>query len=208
MRLIDLKGQRFGKLTVLERACPERKGKVYWVCRCDCGNYTVVAGDNLKSGNTKGCGCMQVEGARKVNKKHGRTGTKLYKAWDSMRQRCYNPQKDHYEDYGGRGISVCDEWANDFSSFCDWAMSHGYNEKLTLDRIDVDGNYCPENCRWSTMKEQQNNRRSNHLLTYKNETHTMMEWSEILGVSYSALKKRIYKGMSTEEAFESLKGKG
>lgn len=207
MRFQDLTGKRFGKLTVVERACPEKKDKVYWVCRCDCGNYSIATSGNLKSGNTTGCGCLQIEARRKANTTHGQTETRLYKAWESMRQRCNNPKKDHYKDYGGRGISVCEEWDRSFSSFCDWAMSHGYGENLTLDRIDADGNYCPENCRWATVKEQQNNRRNNHLLTYKNETHSMMEWSEILGVDYCALKRKIRKGVSTEEAFESLKRK-
>ena len=205
MKLQDLTGQRFGRLTVIERACPEKKDKVYWICRCDCGNYSIATGNNLKSGNTQGCGCMKIEGMRSANRTHGQTGTRLYKAWESMRQRCYNPKKDHYKDYGGRGIVVCDEWLNDFQAFYDWAMANGYAENLTLDRMDADGNYCPENCRWATVKEQQNNRRNNHLITYNGETHTIAEWSEIVGVNRNTLKGRIRKGLPIEEV---LKKKG
>ena len=205
MKLNDLTGQRFGRLTVIERACPEKKGKVYWICRCDCGNYSIVQSGNLKSGNTTGCGCMKIEGAKEANTTHGQTGTRLYKAWDSMRQRCNNPKKDHYKDYGGRGITVCDEWQNDFQAFYDWSMDNGYAENLTLDRIDADGNYCPENCRWATVKAQQNNRRNNHLITYNGETHTIAEWSEIVGVNRNTLKGRIRKGLPIEEV---LKKKG
>ena len=183
----DLTGKRFGRLTVVERACPEKKGNSRWICRCDCGGYNVVRSDHLSGGLVKSCGCLSVENRIK----HNLHNTRLYGIWLSMKERCYNPKKSSYNLYGGRGIIVCDEWLHDFQAFYDWSMANGYRDDLTLDREDGNKNYCPENCRWATIFEQNNNTSRNRHLTYKGETHTVSEWSRITGISRSTLQHRL-----------------
>ena len=131
--------------------------------------------------------------------RHGMAKTTLYRRWVNMRQRCYLPSSHEYEKYGGRGIRVCDEWNNDFIPFMEWAFANGYDNGLTLDRINVNGNYEPDNCRWITHREQQNNRTDNVLLTLNGTTHNMREWSEILGICYQTLQNRKIKGWSDED---------
>ena len=182
-KFVDLTGQKFGRLTVIERA--ENKGKhLLWRCKCDCGEICLAAGTHLKSGSKQSCGCLLREHAKglskKVNVTHGLSESRIYRTYISMKQRCYNPNIKSYKDYGGRGITVCAEWLNDFSAFYEWAMANGYADDLTIDRKDVNGNYEPSNCRWATRKEQNNNKRNNKEITYKGETHTMAGWIEIL----------------------------
>jgi len=201
----DLRGQRFGRLVAIEPLSERKHGHIEWKCKCDCGNFCSVSVGNLSRGVTKSCGCLHRELLANRNKKHNKSYTRLYGVWRAMKARCYNPNVAAYKDYGGRGISICEEWREDFQAFYDWAIVNGYDENAprkacTIDRIDNDGNYCPENCRWIDWNSQQNNKNNNRMLTYKGETHNVAEWCEITGISRRTLMSRLNMGWSIEDA--------
>ena len=181
----DLTGKRFGRLVVLEFV-PNDKSGSFWKCMCDCGNIHTVYGSDLKNGHTKSCGC--------INLKHGLTNTKLFSVWHGFKSRCYNKNTRSYKNYGGRGIKVCEEWRNDFMSFYNWAINNGYHDDLTLDRIDVDGNYCPDNCKWICSKEQHRNTRKNIFVEYQGKKMCLAEVAECSGISKHVLYQRYKSG--------------
>lgn len=191
---IDLTGQRFGRLLVVGYSHTNASKKAVWLCRCDCGNEKLVAGCHLKSGHTVSCGCYKRELDTERPKVHGLKGTRLYRIWSNMKSRCYIESVPCYKDYGGRGIKVCAEWLDDFKSFYDWAMVNGYNDDLSIDRIDNDGNYEPGNCRWVTQAVQSNNRRGVIIVSHNGETHSLKRWAEITGINYSTLMSRYKAG--------------
>lgn len=212
-KLIDLTGRKLGRLTVVERCGTAPSGHALWYCKCDCGNYHTITSNRLHSG-TKSCGCLQRERSsvcakeRKgvsVRKRYaiGYEHHRLHQCYRDMLNRCYKPNNKRFERYGNRGIRVCSEWLNDFYSFRDWALANGYNDSLTLDRIDVNGNYEPNNCRWATSKMQNNNRANNRIVQYNGETMTLHELSEKYNVDYRTLWQRINLGWSIAAAVET-----
>ena len=205
----NLENIKFGRLTVIDRGenhvSPSGRKYATWNCLCECGNTKKVLEKNLLAGLTKSCGCLHKELAKKANTKHGLWYNRIYKIWKSMHYRCKDGNKEEYKHYAGRGIAVCAEW-DDFDAFYKWAISNGYDDKLTIDRIDVNKGYSPENCRWVTQKIQTNNKRNNVRLEYQGKVKTMAQWSEELGISYKVLKDRVTrKGMLVEEVVNELK---
>lgn len=200
----DLTGKTFSKLTVIGRAESGPNGNTRWHCKCECGNEVTVQGAHLKNGLTKSCGCYRKERAPESNRIHGQYKTRLYRIWARMKTRCLTPGADNYRDYGGRGITICDDWKDNFQSFYDWAVSHGYNDELTIDRIDVNGNYEPSNCRWATRREQSDNTRRTIRLTIDGQTHTINEWSEISGLPRTTIYNRYRNFWPTDRLLERV----
>lgn len=201
MKKLDLVGQKFGRLTVVKTTGKDKQGNYVWLCQCDCGNITKVRGYILKIGNTKSCGCLRKDIMTKKFRTHGMAKTTEYKSWANMKNRCLNKNLDCYKYYGGRGIKVCDEWKNSFETFY---KDMGDKPKGTnIDRIDNNGNYCKENCRWATRKEQMRNTRRNKMITYRKETMSLAEWAERLSINYPMLWQRLKRGWSIEKTFNN-----
>lgn len=192
-RLIDLKGQKFGRLTVIERA-KDKKGKTYWHCKCECGDEKDVCASHLTSGKIVSCGCSSVERISKLNKTHGMSKTRIYGIWAGMKGRCYNQNNSEYSIYGGRGITICPEWKDDFQAFYDWAMANGYQDDLTIDRIDVNGNYDPSNCRWATNKEQSLNKRETIYFELFGVEKPLFTWCEYAKANYRNVYQKYKRG--------------
>lgn len=174
-----------------------------WECRCDCGSIKNVEGSKLKNGEIVSCGCYGNERRIERATKHNDSRTRLYKSWIGMKQRCYQKKGSDYQNYGGRGITVCDEWKNDFMSFKTWAMQNGYSDNLTLDRIDVNSNYCPENCRWITIKEQNRNKTNTVYIEYNGKNYTRCELADMYNLSTEQLSARLNIGWTLERALKT-----
>lgn len=194
-------GKTFGNLTVVGRVRNNKWNDAVWECICVCGRVSYRRTTELNRGISTDCGHHSKE---KVHKKHGDASHKrqarLYRIYHDMIRRCEKPYRDDYERYGGRGISVCEEWRNSYEAFRSWSLENGYSEDLTIDRIDVNGNYSPENCKWSTCTEQANNKRNNHIVEYHGERYTLAELGRIVGVPGYVLGARIRLGWDIERA--------
>lgn len=196
----NLIGQKYGHLTVVGLTNNASHRERHWLCKCDCGNCHIASSSNLVRGITKQCAeCSKIQ-IGKSNTKHGTSPILLYRAYQNMKTRCNNEHYSLYHRYGGRGITICKEWQESFIAFREWALKNGYRKGLTLDRIDNDGNYCPENCRWVTMVEQSNNRVTNRMLSTNGETDTMANWSRRLDIPYWVLQRRLHDGWSEDRA--------
>lgn len=185
---MDISGRKFGKLYVMKKTNEKNKSGDYkYKCQCDCGEIVLVVGSNLKNGHSKSCGCVR----RRISKGYRMKNIRLYSIYCNMKQRCYNKNTRQYKNYGGRGIKVCDEWLNNYTSFYNWAINNGYKDNLTIDRINVNGNYEPTNCRWATNEEQKYNKTTSRYITYKEETHCLAEWAKILKMTPQKLRYRV-----------------
>jgi len=199
----DMTSVKFNGCEVLSRQGSNKRGLAMWRVLCFCGEEFDTAGASIRSGRTKSCGCTRNVWAKEMgnkNRTHGETGDRLYVIWRNMKSRCYNRSHKSYKDYGGRGITVCDEWINDYKEFRNWAKVNGYSKELTIDRIDNDGNYNPDNCRWASVSCQQRNKRSNVYVLYGNETLTKAEVMERTGITKYQLNKQIVNGVFVKES--------
>ena len=186
----NLIGYKFGRLVVQEWHGKNKQGNNTWLCECECGNKVVVRTADLNNGHTKSCGCLAKDSFRKVITKHEKRNTRLYSIWANMRTRCNNQNTGCYDRYGGRGITICEEWES-FETFHDWAMANGYSDELTLDRIENNAGYSPSNCRWASITVQNSNTRRNHLITYNGKTQTMTQWADEIGIAARTLESRL-----------------
>ncbi len=194
----DLTGKTFGRLFVLEFKF-HRKGKSYWLCRCECGRETTVSAGNLRSGHTQSCGCLRNEETSRRRLKHGRADSRLYNIWRAMIQRCHKPDSHAYDDYGARGITVCKRWRSSFQNFLA-DVGEPPTARHSLDRVDNDKGYLPANCKWATRHTQARNKRSNHLVTFDGETKCLTEWAETTGLKQSTIRERLRRGWPVERA--------
>lgn len=197
-------GSKFVRLTVISQAGTDKHHNRLFECLCDCGKTKVVNGNDLKTGNTKSCGCFKLDQKKQQLTKHGMTETPEYFAWQAMKNRCYREKDEHFHRYGGRGITVCERWIECFENFIS-DMGFRPSGKHSLDRKNNDGNYEPDNCKWSTKKEQCNNRASNNRINLNGVLKTVAEWSEELGIKPSTILYRINHGWTPERALTNAK---
>lgn len=195
---IDLLGRQFGRLTVIKYGRTDH-GKAMWKCHCICGNDVIVASENLIQGKTKSCGCIRKEKTAKLKYSHGLHGHPLYRCWRNMLDRCQNPKNKEFNRYGGRGINVCEEWKK-FKNFYHWAIKHGYSEDLTIERVDNDLGYNPQNCIWADRYTQSRNRSDNHYIEFNGEKKILKDWADETGISESLIRHRLAAGWNVKEA--------
>jgi len=196
---LNLTGQTFERLTVVKEVKRRKNGNVYWWCRCECGKKREVRTDSLTSSNARSCGCYKRDRNSEAHRIHGESGntkSRLYRIWAGILVRC---SQKRFKNYGGRGITVCPEWS-DYTVFRDWALAHGYREDLAIDRIDNDGNYCPENCRWVTHKENSRNTRLTRWETIDGVKKSLADWCDIYSMSYPTVYRRLANGWDLVDA--------
>ncbi|MGN0472204.1 MAG: AP2 domain-containing protein [Lachnospiraceae bacterium] len=207
MKIVDITGKKFGRLTVIKKVGSKNHSSV-WLCKCDCGCEKEITLNHLRQG-TKSCGCLSIDISSERGKKskigersrkHGDFGTKLYGIWAGMKRRCQNPNTKYYADYGGRGIKVCEEW-QEYIPFKEWAILNGYHEGLSIERKDVNGDYCSENCIWIPLSEQNRNKRVTIHLNYNGKDYTIKEIAEITGLKERTIKGRYERGWDVEKIF-------
>lgn len=199
MKTKDLTGKRFGKLVALEKV-KSQNNKTVWKCQCDCGTITFVLTGNLNANRVHSCGCLRTDKLIERSTIHNQRHTHLYEVWKSMKQRCFNPKNKGYKNYGARGILVCEEWVHSFTSFYEWSMANGYKQGLTIDRIDNNKNYCPENCRWTDRITQANNSRWNKHIIIDGKDDTLANWIRYFNTTPTKYYLRIKKGYSEQDA--------
>lgn len=190
-------GKRFGRLVVIENLGIKKHGSAIHRCLCDCGNVKEVPNSYLKSNHTTSCGCL----VKEIHTTHNLCKTRIYKIYEKMKDRCYRKNFTFYNNYGGRGIKICNEWLNDFKLFYDWAIQNGYKDNLTIDRVDNNGNYEPSNCRWVDRKTQNSNTRRNKFITYNGETKTISDWGKQLKIPINTLSRRLKQNRPIDEIF-------
>lgn len=204
MKKVDRIGERFGRLIIVEEKEPKLyKPRTYariFLCKCDCGNMVVASYTNLKAGNVRSCGCLKKDCGKGIlsNESQNQDKLRLHMIWKSMKNRCSANSGKHYKNYKLRSISVCEEWKNDFNTFYEWAINNGYYPTLSIDRIDGTKGYSPDNCRWATAKMQANNIRTNVIITYNGESHTIPEWSQITNIPSYVIRNRRNYGWNVE----------
>lgn len=192
MKLINLVGERFGRLVVIDKA-ESKSHHTRWLCLCDCGNKCIVHGTSLKTGNTTSCGCYKKENAQKLYSSVRQNDKGLYAVWNGIKQRCSNPNNISYHNYGGRGIKMCSQWEQNYEAFYNWAMNSGYKKGLEIDRVDNNGDYCPENCRWVSHYVQANNKRNIKLYTINGVTKSLPQWCREYNQEYYLVRQRVDK---------------
>ena len=208
--MIDITGQKFNRLTAIEPVYKNKNRAWHWKFKCDCGNEKVCNAIEVRRGKIKSCGCLPLEHNKngEYTRKHGMSDTRIYSIYCGIKRRCYSIANQDYQHYGGRGITMCDEWLgkDGFVRFYEWAKQNGYKEDLTIDRMDVNKGYSPDNCRWTTRLGQGVNKRNNRYITFNGETHIFSEWCRIKGFSKSLLGHRLNDGWTIEEALTIPKG--
>ena len=204
---IDITGERYGKLTAIKRIGRDKHNNALWLFQCDCGNECVrPVYEVRRKENNHSCGCLNYEHLKQMSQNHvihGMSRTRLYGCYKGMKSRCYRTDDIHYSAYGARGIVVCDEWKNDSKAFIEWALANGYSDDLTIDRIDVNGNYEPSNCRWIPMKDQYDNKRQNIMIEWNGEKHNAAYWSRVTGISAQTIRWRYKHGWDVERIFKT-----
>lgn len=202
-KFIDLTGKRFGRLIVIKRVENNFFGVLYWLCKCDCGNFKIIRGNNLKSGKTQSCGCLQKEKAKNIGenkRKYKKEYLSLRYIFKGIKNRCYNKKSNNYNRYGAKGISICKKWLDNPLSFCEWALQNGYKKGLTIDRINNNGKYEPNNCRWVDYTIQCRNRKNSLTFTINDTCLPLIEWCKIYNKPYQAVLKRLKRKWQIEKA--------
>ena len=206
MKRINLTGKRFGRLLIQEYSHTNKHRKAVWKCLCQCGKTVIVNGSSLRNGRTKSCGCFRSERSMEANIKHGLSKSRLYSVWALMKDRCLRKKSNAYKNYGGRGISICEEWLG-FKPFMEWALTNGYQENLTIERKDNNDNYCPENCTWILKSEQAKNSRNLKFIIFNGEKKFLAEWAKIIGIDRRTISARLKRGWSIKKALTTLNNK-